>query len=580
MIFDRWQAPDRDSPETVEFQPAAMLGPQLAALLQMDGQQGTNDDAVFRVTGTQISRARRWHKVFERMGLLYRSTDGATSVTPLGLRLTSFNDSVVRTNRRQLAALVIPVLARYQLKNPADESPDAQYPENCDLHPYWAIWKAMAELEYRLHWDELNRALMHVLTHRDLMPAIERIRIAREAADYNPTTSAGLGPRAYDQQEAPEGRDADDQIRDQKTTPWFRRAGFGKLLFNSPGETSRDGYWRVASDVVDLLEDAVKNRPAYLHFATADAWHNYYGALSEDLRPTLQSRAVQPSPCEIQLRRVLLERHNAIAYGPPGTGKTTAALAIAEAWERDNGTDTVFRTTFHPNYTYEDFVQGFRPIDGGGFALQKGVFLVACEAAVRVAPARVLLLIDEINRGDTARIFGELLTYIESDKRGVEFRLAQDTTASMRVPANLFILGTMNTADRSVSLLDVAFRRRFAFVFFPPDASVFNAPPYLAAVDDIHLPTLLRRINERLREAGVDAERQIGQGTLLLDRATADPLQALRDRMTYEVIPTVFEYCYPNARRVRSVLGDLVDDSGSARNLSDGAFVLAVTGII
>ncbi len=160
---------------------------------------------------------------------------------------------------------------------------------------------------------------------------------------------------------------------------------------------------------------------------------------------------VSPVPVDAEQRiaeveRLLADRGNVVLYGPPGTGKTRCAFALAERWRYTHGPDTVFRVTFHPSYGYEDFVQGFRPApdDPGRFSLQDGVLLRAAAAAERLGARRrqdvpesvpqVLLLVDEINRGDTARVFGELITFIEPDKRGVRFRLAQSPDRTVTIP--------------------------------------------------------------------------------------------------------------------------------------------------
>lgn len=173
----------------------------------------------------------------------------------------------------------------------------------------------------------------------------------------------------------------------------------------------------------------------------------------------------------------LHRRRNLILQGPPGTGKTFLARRLA--WLELGATDAarVELVQFHPSYSYEDFVQGFRPDAKGVFQLQDGVLLAFCQRAAQDPERPYFLLIDELNRGNLSRIFGELLLLLEADKRGADHavRLPYAPADAPRffVPANVFIIGTMNLADRSLAPLDYALRRRFAFVELAPE---FGAP--------------------------------------------------------------------------------------------------------
>lgn len=169
----------------------------------------------------------------------------------------------------------------------------------------------------------------------------------------------------------------------------------------------------------------------------------------------------------------LRRRRNLILQGPPGTGKTFLARRLA--WLELGATDAarVELVQFHPSYSYEDFVQGFRPDAQGVFRLQDGILPDFCRRAAQDPERPYFLLIDELNRGNLSRIFGELLLLLEADKRGPTHavRLPYSPADSPRffVPENVFIIGTMNLADRSLAPLDYALRRRFAFVEMTPE---------------------------------------------------------------------------------------------------------------
>ena len=164
-------------------------------------------------------------------------------------------------------------------------------------------------------------------------------------------------------------------------------------------------------------------------------------------------------------------KKNLVLQGPPGTGKTWLAKRLAYALIGFRDERRIVVVQFHPNLSYEDFVRGWRPSGDGTLALVDGIFLDAVNAA-HAESAPLVVLIEEINRGNPAQIFGELLTLMEDSKRDKreEMRLAypRDATERVSVPKNLYIIGTMNVADRSLALVDLALRRRFAFVDLEP----------------------------------------------------------------------------------------------------------------
>src|SRR2546429_3641863 len=170
--------------------------------------------------------------------------------------------------------------------------------------------------------------------------------------------------------------------------------------------------------------------------------------------------------------------------------------------------------SFHPAYGYEDFLEGFRPESINGqmhFTLRDGVFKKVCQDAYARPDHRFYLIIDEINRGDIPRIFGELLSVLEKDKRGKAIVLPVSGT-TFRVPPNVFLIGTMNTADRSISLLDAALRRRFGFIELMPDTTILKNQ----TVGSIPLGPWLAALNRRICDrVGTDVRNlQIGHSYL------------------------------------------------------------------
>ena len=222
------------------------------------------------------------------------------------------------------------------------------------------------------------------------------------------------------------------------------------------------------------------------------------------------------------------------------------------------GVGLLTRVTFHPSYTYEDFIEGFRPESGGAgglsLALEDGVFKRVCRAAQANPGRPYLLLVDEINRGNVAKILGELLTLLERDKRGLTVTLPQ-SKETFSVPLNVFLLGTMNTADRSIKLLDAALRRRFAFLECMPDSELLHG----GAVGDLALDDFLDGLNQRIaRFEG--REKQVGHSYLLVDGQPVDEVEEFAARFREEILPLLQEYCYDEYATLAKVIGrELVD---------------------
>ena len=218
----------------------------------------------------------------------------------------------------------------------------------------------------------------------------------------------------------------------------------------------------------------------------------------------------------------------------------------------------VTRLTFHPSYSYEDFVEGFRPRDAGNGALSlhlaDGVFKRVCQAALAQPTKAFLVLIDEINRANVAKVFGELITLLEADKRGLLVTLPQ-SRESFCIPSNVYLLGTMNTADRSVKLLDAALRRRFAFVELMPNIDVLRG----AKLGTLALDDFLEELNRRIAK-NEGREKQIGHSFLLDgDEAISDPDEFAR-RFRQEILPLLQEYCYEDYGALASYIGTKLVD--------------------
>jgi 5-methylcytosine-specific restriction protein B len=170
--------------------------------------------------------------------------------------------------------------------------------------------------------------------------------------------------------------------------------------------------------------------------------------------------------------RILKNKKNILLQGAAGVGKTFIAKRLAYTLMEEKDENRVKMIQFHQSYAYEDFIQGIRPnVAGNGFSIQKGVFMQFCEQAQQNENQAFIFIIDEINRGNLSKIFGELLMLMEADKRGKSFAmpLTYSPHENFYLPDNLYIIGTMNTADRSLALIDYALRRRFSFFEILPN---------------------------------------------------------------------------------------------------------------
>lgn len=273
----------------------------------------------------------------------------------------------------------------------------------------------------------------------------------------------------------------------------------------------------------------------------------------------------------------LIHPLNFIIYGAPGTGKTYSTAEYALAIIENRAVDTrrksyeerkavmatyndyvrkgqIVFTTFHQSYGYEEFIQGLRPDTKSGkmaFITVDGVFKRLADDALDKHEKNYVIIIDEINRANISKVFGELITLIESDKRWGE---VNETCATLQsgdifaVPNNLYIVGTMNSADKSISLIDAALRRRFEFIEQYPNASL---------VDDPTLRNVLSKINTILADSLESSDLLIGHSYFM--GKTVDDLCAV---LNNSIIPLLYEYYYDNKKKVIGVLTDALKDLG------------------
>ena len=246
------------------------------------------------------------------------------------------------------------------------------------------------------------------------------------------------------------------------------------------------------------------------------------------------------------LEALLRNKMNVILQGAPGVGKTFTAKKLAYAMMGEADDSRIEMVQFHQNYSYEDFIMGYRP-DGADFKLTEGIFYQFCQTASNYPDKEFFFIIDEINRGNMSKIFGELLMMIEKDYRGTKVKLAYDGR-TFSVPENLYIIGMMNTADRSLAMIDYALRRRFSFFEMEPGFNSEGFTNYQKAFANETFNALIDQIKVLNKEITEDSSLgrgfQIGHSYFCGREEKGCTDEWMRSVVEFDILPMLGEYWF------------------------------------
>lgn len=327
----------------------------------------------------------------------------------------------------------------------------------------------------------------------------------------------------------------------KKTETLINTIGYSQLK-NTPGlenmeymKNQQGSFFKVTEDEYDIIMEMVRAENPIKELGKKDKYSK--DDFLDDVFVTKQDYE--------QLEALLLRKKNLILQGAPGVGKTFAAKRLAYAMMGEKDDNRIMQVQFHQNYSYEDFVMGYRPNEDGGFDLKEGVFYHFCRVAATDKEHKYFFIIDEINRGNLSKTFGELLMLIEKDYRDTPMQMSY-MDKRFAVPSNVYIIGMMNTADRSLAMIDYALRRRFSFFEMKP---AFDSPGfknYIAKKHDLQLNNLVKAITELNRVIANDAS--LGTGfcighSYLCDLEGSYNLESI---VEYDIIPMLREYWFDN----------------------------------